>query len=84
MTWINDYIDDETAYEAKIYLRPSPRGINGGRISKLLVYHRHGDDWQVQYEYDRGGIVGKIKSSLLNRIVSIYDDADDKPEEETA
>ena len=68
--WTGYQFNDDLAAEAKVFLNPSPWGINGGRISKLNVYRWISDDWEVFYEYDRGGVVGDIDADLLARIIA--------------
>lgn len=72
MTWFHHELDDETAFEAKVFQRPSFWGIRDGRISKLFVYRLIDDEWQVVYEYGRGGEVGEIEPGLLEEIISYY------------
>ena len=71
--WIHRDLDEDTAYEAKIYNRPSIWGINEGRISKLNIYKYKDDKWDLVYEYDRGGEVGSIDPVILEKITSIHD-----------
>lgn len=50
--WVTGTIDDGYGFDAKIFAEPSNFGIDGGRISKLLIFD--GDRTSWIYNYDRG------------------------------
>ena len=70
----------ELKYHAKVYDEGSKFGINGGRISKLMVnYCREGDDvWELDDAiifYDRGWLVKpttKFGEKALKHLLKLY------------
>lgn len=71
--WFSGYLNENTAYEAKVFENPSSWGINDGRVSKLLIYKMKDGEWDLTYEYDRGGEVGEIDEADLKKVLSFYD-----------
>lgn len=60
------------SYEAKVYIKGSEYGINGGQISKLRIEHND----EVIVQYNRGGWLLKPKTELaekaLEYVLNLY------------
>ena len=63
--WITVEIDGYEV-EAKVYDNPSSFGINGGRVSKMVIRKQN----KAIYNYDRGLDFSKVSEKLVNKIVS--------------
>lgn len=63
-------------YEAKVFDTGSPFGIDNGRISKLEVMRKTGEDsWTLIILYDRGWEIrpkDEIDKKALNYILNLY------------
>ena len=54
-------------WQAKVYYESSSFGIEGGRISKLVICStEYWDHDKVVYNYDRGLDINKISKDILN------------------
>lgn len=56
---------------AKVYDEPSGYGVNGGRVSKILIETSGGT---VLYVYDRGEDINHIEKTILDHILAWLED----------
>ena len=77
--WVSGVVNDgQCQFEAKLYDKDSPHGINHGRVSKLTIRYKNTTGWHgVFVNYDRGWDIEPktteeyvILESVLNFLVN--------------
>ena len=73
--WRNGVVEwhgDKLHWEAKVFDRGSIWGIDGGRVSKLLIYDEK--DGAVLWNYDRGWMSAAAPQDLVLKILENFPD----------
>ena len=66
--WITAIIQGRWV-QAKVYDVPSMYGVNGGRVSKIVIAKTSKENSSPEYHYDRGWEFGNLPKGVLKKVL---------------